>query len=61
MLKLAQQLAHLWRDISGMCPLLPILPMGSTSSLDLVTTPFESGMPRLVLHWATLLQGTLIW
>jgi WD40 repeat protein len=34
--------------------------MGSTSSLDPVTTPFESGMPGLVLHLATLWWGTLI-
>jgi WD40 repeat protein len=46
--------------ISGMCALLPILPMGSTSSLDPVTRPFESGMPRLVLHLATLWRGTLM-
>jgi WD40 repeat protein len=34
-------------------PLLT-LPMGGTSSLDLMTRPFESGMPRLVLQLASL-------
>jgi WD40 repeat protein len=29
-------------------------PDGSTSSLDLMTRPFESGMPRLVLQLASL-------
>src|SRR5260221_151887 len=33
--------------------------MGSTSSPDLPTTPFESGMPRLVLQLANLCKGTL--
>ena len=37
------------------------LPMGSTSSPDPTTTPFESGMPRLVLQSAILSRGTLTW
>jgi len=35
--------------------------MGSTSSLDLMTAPFESGMPRLALQSAVLPMDTLTW
>jgi hypothetical protein len=43
-----------------MCgPLLTLL-MDSTSSLDLTTGPFGSGMPKLVLQLASLWRGTLI-
>jgi WD40 repeat protein len=34
--------------------------MGGTSSLDLMTRQFESGMPRLVLQSASLWRGTLV-
>src|SRR5258706_1696546 len=34
--------------------------MGSTSSLDLTTPPFESGMPRLELQSVILSRGTLM-
>jgi hypothetical protein len=37
----------------------PTLPMGSTSSLDPVAGPFESGMLRLVLQLASLQRSTL--
>src|SRR5258706_9203923 len=35
--------------------------MGSTSSPDPKTAPFESGMPRLVLQLVILSRGTLTW
>jgi WD40 repeat protein len=36
---------------------LHTLPMGGTSSLDLMTAPFESGMLILVLQSASLSEG----
>jgi WD40 repeat protein len=38
---------------------LPTLPMASTSSPDPTTAPFESGMPRPVLQWASLSRGMI--
>jgi len=42
--RLALSLASLWWGILGVCGLLLTLLMGSISSQDLGTTPFESGM-----------------
>ncbi len=53
------QLAGLWGVTEIMCGLLHTLPMGSTSSPDLVMPPFESGMLRLARQLAHLLRGTL--
>ncbi len=51
--------AILSRGTLAWCCLLLTLQMGSTSSLDPSTAPFEYGMPRLVLQLATLLRDTL--
>ena len=42
-----------------MCRQLLTLPMGGTSSLDLMTRQFESGMLRLALQLASLWKDTL--
>jgi WD40 repeat protein len=50
--RLVLQSASLWRGLQGGCGLLLTLPMGGVLSLALMTGPFESGMPRLVLQSA---------
>src|SRR5258706_471717 len=47
---------HLWNglDTLGLSFVLLGPPMGATLSLDPVTRPFESGMPRLVLQLVRL-------
>src|SRR5258706_249282 len=59
MLRLVLQLANLSRGMLTGCGLLLTLPMASTSSPDLATTPFESGMLRLALQLVIPLRGML--
>src|SRR5258706_16462413 len=59
MLRLVVQWASLWRGTLIWCGLLLTLPVGGTSSLDLTTRPFESGMLILELQLANPSRGTL--
>ena len=61
MLKLALQLASLWKGTLAGCRQLLTLPMGDASSLDQVTAQFECGMLRLALQLASLWKGALAW
>ena len=56
--RLVLQLAILSRGTLVWCGPLLAPQMGATSSLDLMITPFESGMPRLVLQSAISSRGT---
>jgi hypothetical protein len=57
--RLVLQLANRWRGIARRCCPLLTLPMGGTSSLDLLTTRFECGMPKPVPELVSLWRKKL--